>query len=580
MSVQEELSRKLGERLAEAGKGLSRIVHEQEATFLGLGETVQQAAQQIAGLGNEAQELVRLTTGESMQQIFSELEQEFARMGELCSAGMHGGERELLEKTRGLLHSLATSVHEYARVVRTLQMLGIATRIESARLGADGRGFSTLADDVEKLAGKIVEYSGSLLEQGKRLGVIIADAESHSHDMGSMQDACQMTVSVGLTDGMKRLRAVSEQNRESSMRVDGHLSSINRSMQGVVGSLQFHDIVRQQVEHVVEAIDDMLKGLSGVAHLEESRVAEEFAFVAEVCLLQETQARAASGSLSGAVDSLRDELRSIAGVVREVAHDTGCAVDSKGTTTCTTSVLDAMEAEVGQAAECMRKLAGQGEDMGRTMETVASTVSEMTAFLADIEDVGAEIELIALNASIRAAHTGDKGKALGVLATSIQRLSQDAGTQTVTLADLLRNIDAAAAELKQLALSYLDMSRVTSVKEHLEGLTLALREIGDESTRLFSVVGDACSALAGDMEKRVQGITVDRLVCAALDKGAERLASAAALARQGVPEGTRVPTERLRAMRQRYTMHQERVLHGRHVGEAADSGMGDNIELF
>jgi methyl-accepting chemotaxis protein len=36
-------------------------------------------------------------------------------------------------------------------------MLGISTRIESARLGDQGLGFSTLADDVEALAGKIVQ---------------------------------------------------------------------------------------------------------------------------------------------------------------------------------------------------------------------------------------------------------------------------------------------------------------------------------------------------------------------------------------------------------------------------------------
>jgi len=54
----------------------------------------------------------------------------------------------------------------------------------------------------------------------------------------------------------------------------------------------------------------------------------------------------------------------------------------------------------------------------------------------------------------------------------------------------------------------------------------------------------------------------------------------AAKARRGVPAGTQVPRERMKHMHQRYTMQQERVLHGRHVGESTDDGMGDNIELF
>lgn len=579
MSAVVEIARDVSTHLAETGKGLARVVHEQEQTFLDLGDALQRIAMQVGGIGDEARDLVRVTSGEAMSHILEALEGEFGRMGELCAAGVHGGEQDLLARTRGLVQNLAVSVREYARIVRTLQMLGIATRIESARLGADGRGFSTLADDVEKLAGKIVEYSSSLLDQGRALDATIAEAEGRSLDMGAKQDTCSLAVSVGLLDGLDNLKQTMASSRASSLQVEELLADVNKSMQGLVGSLQFHDIVRQQVEHVVEAIDDVLAGLSRVTAGDTVSGAEELAFAAEVCILQESQTRAASESLSTAVASLRSEMRSIASSVRQVVLEAGGSGDGASESTAA-KVLDSLENEVRAAAANMRELAVQGEDMGRTMESVASTVSDMTAFLADIEDVGSEIELIALNASISAAHTGDKGKALGVLATSIQRLSQDAGVQTIALADLLRSIDAAAAELKALALSYLDMSRVSAVKEELERLTLALREASGEAERHFIGVAGSCDVLARDMERRVQDIAVDRLVCAALDKGAERLAGAASKARQGVPAGTQVPRERMKHIHQRYTMQQERVLHGRHVGESADDGMGDNIELF
>lgn len=580
MSAVVEIARDVSTHLVEIGKGLARVVHEQEQTFLDLGDAVQRIAMQVGGIGDEARDLVRVTSGEAMSHILEALEGEFGRMAELCATGVHGGEQALLARTRELVQNLGVSVREYARIVRTLQMLGIATRIESARLGADGRGFSTLADDVEKLAGKIIEYSSSLLEQGRALDVTIAEAEGRSLEMGAKQDSCSLAVSVGLLDGLDNLKRTMASSRASSLQVEGLLADINKSMQGLVGSLQFHDIVRQQVEHVVEAVDDVLAGLARNAAAESPSGAEELAFAAEVCTLQESQTRAASESLSTAVASLRSEMRTIASSVRQVVLDAGGGSGEGASESTAAKVLDALENEVRAAATSMRELAVQGEDMGRTMEMVASTVSDMTAFLADIEDVGSEIELIALNASISAAHTGDKGKALGVLATSIQRLSQDAGTQTVALADLLRSIDTAAGELKALALSYLDMSRVSAVKEELERLTLALREASGEAERHFRGVASSCDVLARDMERRVQDIAVDRLVCAALDKGAERFAVVAAKARRGVPAGTQVPRERMKHMHQRYTMQQERVLHGRHVGESTDDGMGDNIELF
>ena len=51
-----------------------------------------------------------------------------------------------------IVGELSGIVAAFAKIVKYLSMLGISTRIESARLGGDGRGFSTLADDVEKLA--------------------------------------------------------------------------------------------------------------------------------------------------------------------------------------------------------------------------------------------------------------------------------------------------------------------------------------------------------------------------------------------------------------------------------------------
>lgn len=76
------------------------------------------------------------------------------------------------------------------------------------------------------------------------------------------------------------------------------------------------------------------------------------------------------------------------------------------------------------------------------MNHVSATIAEMGNFVVDIEDVGAEIKLIALNASIKAARTGEQGRALGVLAMAIQRLSSEAREQTQAVSDALRETSA------------------------------------------------------------------------------------------------------------------------------------------
>ncbi|TVM28184.1 methyl-accepting chemotaxis protein, partial [Oceanidesulfovibrio marinus] len=101
-------------------------------------------------------------------------------------------------------------------------------------------------------------------------------------------------------------------------------------------------------------------------------------------------------------------------------------------------------------------------------------------FLEDIEEVGSEIELISLNASVKAAHTGEKGKALGVLASSIQQLSQQAGGRTESVKDIRGSIGEASNHLKSNDEACMDSSHVTDIVTILEQILEGIRRIDEE----------------------------------------------------------------------------------------------------
>ncbi|HIJ94804.1 MAG TPA: hypothetical protein HPP94_03490 [Desulfuromonadales bacterium] len=77
------------------------------------------------------------------------------------------------------------------------------------------------------------------------------------------------------------------------------------------------------------------------------------------------------------------------------------------------------------------------------MKKVAQTICDIAIFVTDIETIGSEIDLIALNAQIMAAHTGSEGAALCVLAEAIKRLSDEAIHQTDSVASILKKIHSA-----------------------------------------------------------------------------------------------------------------------------------------
>jgi len=585
------LAREVRERLGRVGSGLALLVQRREDDFLALGAELQDVARRVQGIAADSQKLNHIASGDTVRHILEELVAELDAMQTLCHVDEDATDLAMLARARELVHELSKSIRDYARVVRTLQMLGISTRIESARLGSDGRGFSTLADDVEKLGYKIVEYSDRIMQQAKTLDALAEKAETSTREMHEMQRECAYSVFGSLRDNMDTLHEVADSSRKASEEVRGHTADIAASMGRIIGSLQFHDIVRQQVEHVEEALADARTGIEGAPETDEAALAEELAVAADICALQQAQLDNARNSFADAVSTLRLELTAIAASVRGVGQRTGGFSDEscQGEGCGGTAVLDHLERSVAEIAARMLSLAEQGERMGHVMGEVAEMVSQMSVFLEDIEDVGDEIELIALNASIRAAHTGEKGKALGVLASSIQRLSQDAGESTTALATLLREVDGVAGQLKSYATAYLDSSRVTEISDELEGLTHGLREVNGEAARLFAGVGGACAELARKVDHAVSDLGFDAQVRAGLSDAAADVGDMAAMLRDRVPASAReAASRRLAALRDRYTMEQERVLHGRVLGGAhaaaqaagGDDGYGDNIELF
>ncbi|GFM38392.1 methyl-accepting chemotaxis protein [Desulfovibrio psychrotolerans] len=564
---------------------LGRIIASREDDFLALGADLHALSDRVELLAQKGGELIETTSGAILHNSIAQLADKMVAMRSLCATG-DGSDLAEISKVRAALAELVRLLESYGRIVRTLQMLGISTRIESARLGTDGKGFTTLADDVEKLGLKIVEYSASIRGFAERLEQLSLVAHDRITTMQSMQTECSVTLFDRVQGNLERLRAHSEKTVAASRELSAIVQAVHDHTGEIVSSVQFHDIVRQQVEHVEEALDESARFVKAErGRHPEQDVAQ---WLSAVNTVQASQLDNARQSFSRAVQGLRTGLNALGGQVDGVHH----VLASVSTGETGESPLATIGGTVREIAERFGELARQGESMGNVMMDVANTVSDMTAYLDKIEEVGAEIELIALNASIKAAHTGDMGKALGVLATSIQRLSQDAAEQTSGIAANLTAVDASAMLLREHAATYLDTSRAEAVVTELSGLMTELRSVQGRADGLIETVDREASDLSHETASLAQSIRVDEDVCAALAEAQESLEHLVS----GLPQqtGSVVLPPALQALLDRYTMESERHIHrtllGRgghgtsaHAGddvELFDDSLGDNVELF
>jgi len=231
----------------------------------------------------------------------------------------------------------------------------------------------------------------------------------------------------------------------------------------------------------------------------------------------------------------------------------------------------------------------------------------MYGFVSSIEEVGSEIELIAINASIKAAHTGDEGKALGVLAQAIQRLSVEARERTRGVADVLRSVAEVSRDLEGRATDTRQAELLASYSESQEELSAVLAALDRDLTARMGDLARRCRALGADVDALARSVDLDRRICPGLDAAGQELSRIVTRCREAVPvaDDTGRP-ERLKQLLSRYTMEVERVVHESAFGtgspgaqalrhedegevELFDDGPGapaqdgedwDNIELF
>ena len=243
----------------------------------------------------------------------------------------------------------------------------------------------------------------------------------------------------------------------------------------------------------------------------------------------------------------------------------------------------------------MQGLGATSSEESALLETVSATsaqVSRMSGFVREIEELGMQLQLIALNARIRAAHLGMQGAALDTISGSIYALSREARQDTVNLSDVLTEVarisEGARNDLGQAQEHKRDA--VQSLMSTMRDLNASLTQVNGEVRGLVAELCRQGQGLQDDIQACVAGITVHTDVSAVLEKVLSLLDGihAESMAMAGSEEEANA-AEFLTELDRLYTMQSERHIHQMHVEQdgfdmgdqarcAAD--LGGNVEFF
>jgi len=585
--------------LREQIAALMDLTGNTEEEFLALGAQFHGFHAQAGEIVANVQEMMAQISGERAATTSAALEELVARMERFLT----DAEQETTTIAEAFSHilSLFNAVEEplsnFKKINKVLRMLGTATKIESARMGTGAAGFETLANDVAAMSVQVVEKAARVLTQKQELTATLqsalrqvsgAEALQSAHVRGTLQ---RVRDDVQLLDDVNSRcsAAVDLVNRMSREMADG--------ISKVVMSMQSHDITRQQIEHVHEALAEV------VGHCERqpedaTPVRQVIQEAGDICELQAAQLRHAAAEFHGEVSSICNNLQQVAAGAMDLSRQIGDLMgvaDEAGS-----SFLLEMERALVFVNTTLAESAQMNQALAQVMASVADKVGEIALFVKEIAYIGGEIELIALNAQIKSARAGVEGAALGVLAEAIQRLSAETGELTAATSSILLQITTATDQLCAGVSADTDhiLHDVTQMVAEVEALMVQLRQMNSTLGRTSTGMHQVVAELGDGIHLAVGSISVHETISLVAEQVAETLSRLGSEAQSLVPSAIGGSgSERLKRLADRYTMQSERLVHARIAGSGAspltvpsaapklpaaaeDDGLGDNVELF
>jgi len=569
------------EAFAQASEDLEHLNNFTEGDFLSIGDRLNDlsaTSREIILMAGEAAGLIR---NEEMEKNIEALRGLLRRMDDHLTRSGQGVDRSsaMLRTIYDDLENMNRPFAGFKAIVKRLKVLGVSTKIESARLTAGDNGFNTLASDVENLSELIASKSGQIMERLKSLEEMIQKmlGQVHAHEKQGERSAKRILDSI-----IASLGSLRDKYHSSSTAVDfikEQSEQTARDVGEIVSSLQFHDITRQQIEHVKEVVDEWRGRLLGGP--ENNGGESDFLVLGDVCDLETRQLTNSRNELSSAVRGIKDHLDRIADRIASASGEATILArlsDGGGDT-----FFSDLAGNVSSILVSLRNDAEATERMSAGIVAVVSTVKTLTDFVDEIEEIGTEIELIALNARIKAAHTGVEGAALGVLAEEIKNLSKHGRDQTILITNSLHEtgslasaLDSTTREMKETTVMEIE-SMAGEVGLLLESFGRANKQI----VRFLTGIREESDGLRKGIKELTGGITVESKAGRLLDGVDRLLRDVGRDARKEFPGiKSREQTEYLKALESRYTMHRERDIHKGIYGIREDTRPGNNVELF
>ena len=561
--------------LDEVARELSSVAPDTEEEFLSLGERLQEfvgQAQAMAGLAASIAEHTGGGTSSAMDRIREVLDKTLRGIEE-CSSEFPKG-LSLLKGIASRLDGLSSLQGDLERIAKQTRIMGVSIKIESARVGREGQGFWDLAEEVTELAVRIHENVRHFKDKMQASRELVDSCRTLMGSKVTRYGREVTSISRRINAALEDLSRSLGESAAVGERLSARSEDINLQVGKVVMAMQFHDIVRQQLEHVVAAIQEVRAQLGDRGKDETgSPGTPETRWIGPVLSIQVSH-------LKETVEEIRVAGKDIAAGLCKVAElcqgqfEDAMFLASGGKLESGKTVFERLEGELDAISSTLSECAEFSRTMVQDLDAVLRSAEEMEQDVKTVKEIGERIKLSALNALAEATRTGDKGRALRVLAKELHLFSEGTSTTTGKTSRALEAVSAAAREQETFINRLEEKHRDVEQAMH-ETLSLS-RALGEESaivTETAERLDLACKGFQADIDRAVKAIRFPEQMTRIIEACEEILCGLLAECDVNVDPGSLSSRDRevLQRLAANYSMEKEREVHKQAASPAIGS---------
>lgn len=202
------------------------------------------------------------------------------------------------------------------------------------------------------------------------------------------------------------------------------LAQIRKSLESVNSSIEISEVLKSSSDKVISVVNDTESALK-VIKSEFDLLINEIRDMESKNGIVLTKAGDVTAVTGKSVADINDSFNSIEKIDREL-NRIAVTIDEKF------KELEVLIDISGQSQNQMKSLSDSMELINQSSDKINQTV-------AVIINVSEKTNLLAMNASIEAAHAGESGKGFNVVATEIRKLAELTGKNTKLITDVLSN---------------------------------------------------------------------------------------------------------------------------------------------